>query len=162
MRKGNAIHFSAKNVKFVRIDADIAASLKSEQEVKEDSTIKELFISASKNDKLNVVFEALRESRVPAILTVSEETRRFDDMMKMYAMADSTFSSPTSNLESTLVVNVNSPLIKHISEINSNDSNKAASMAKYIYKLATLSQRKLSSTEMQDFLNDSFDILELL
>ncbi len=151
-----------KNVKFVRIDSDIASSLKSEDEVKEDPTIKELFVSASGNDSLKVVFESLKDSRVPAILTVSEEARRFDDMMKMYSMADSGFSSPASNLESTLVVNVNSPLIKHISEINSNDSDKAASMAKYIYKLATLSQRKLSSTEMQDFLNDSFDILELL
>lgn len=148
------------NIKYVRIDADIAGALKDEGEVEKNEAIISLFREVSGNEKLEVEFAALKSSTVPAILTVSEESRRMDEMMKMYSRAGMNLGMQSMPVDSKLTVNTASPITEKLSELVCSDSDKAKAMASYIYKLSLLSQRKLNSEEMQSFLQESFNILE--
>lgn len=144
-----------ENVKFIRVDSDVASALKTDSEVSENAEISELFKAASGNERLQVKFEALKNTDIPAILNISEETRRFEDMMRMYGG-----NVPTGmNNGETLIVNNSSPLILRLSALLGEDADSAKKMASYIYKLSVLSQRKLSAEEMQAFLADSFELL---
>ncbi len=147
----------AENVKYVRVDADTAA-LKSDDAAAEDAVLADLFKSVSGNEKLNVEFAALKDANVPLLLTVSEESRRMEEMMKMYAMSGMGMgmSFPT---EEKLTVNTASPLIQKLSGLEEDKQMKTAS---YLYRLAQLSQRKLTAEELQGFLTDSYSILDLI
>lgn len=142
-------------VKFVRIDAEIADTLKGDGSVTENEELKQTFIKASGNEKLKVKFDALKDSSVPALLNVSEQSRRMDDMMKLYGMSGSDMTAA----DTTLVLNTASPLISKLSDMLTEAPEKAEAVASYIYKVSLLSQKKFSADEMQSFLNDSFDIL---
>ena len=146
-------------VKFVRVDADLASALKKEGEATDNEALRTLFQKASGDEKLNVKLEALKDAEVPAVLSVSEESRRMEDMMRMYRMAGeggADFAFPTEN---TLILNVASPLMAKVSALAECDGDRASALAAYIYRLAVLSQRKLSAEEMQSFLKDSYRIL---
>ncbi len=142
-----------KNVKFVRIDAEIASALKGDGEKVESAELTELFKKVSGNEKLSVVFESLKDASVPAILNVSEESRRFDDMMKMYAMGNGGMEAP-SMAEATLILNSESALIKKLME------KPDERVAKQLYTLTVLSQRRLTADELKSFLSESFGMLE--
>ena len=142
--------------RFVRVDADLAESLKSGETAEENEAIKDLFIKCSNNDKLGVKFESFIDRNTPAILNVSEEARRMDDMMRLYKIEG---AGVGMTLEMTLIVNSSSPLIKKISDLINDDIQKAEKIASYVYKVALLSQKKLSSEEMKAFAADSFAIL---
>ncbi len=146
-----------ENVKFVRVDAEMANAIKSVQTAEEDANLTELFRSVSKNDKINVSYETLKNAKTPALLKISEEARRFEDMMKMYA-ADAQSHGIT---DTTLVINTSSPLIMKLKNVMNNENRALAErIAKHIFSLAVLSQRKFTAEEMQAFLEDSFDILQ--
>lgn len=147
-----------KNVKFVRIDAELADALKGEGEKYENEKLSDLFREVSGQEKLNVKFENLCDERIPAILNISEQSRRMEDMMKMYRMAGEDAASFSMPLDTTLILNGNSSLVRKLGDITDDDSAKK--IAKQIYTLALLAQRQLSATELQNFLHDSFDILE--
>ena len=104
-------------------------------------------------------FEALKDAEIPAILNVSEESRRMEDMMRMYRMTGGEgedFSFPT---DSTLIVNTASPLIAKVEALLAGEREKATSLATYLYRLTVLSQRRLDAKEMQTFLKESYRIL---
>ena len=143
------------SVKFVRVDAEIADSLKGDGEVSENEELKALFTKVSANEKLTVKFDALKDSSVPALLNVSEESRRMDEMMKHYGMVDTSAFAP----ETTLVLNTSSPLIAKLASTVASDQNKAEAIASYIYKISLMSQKRFTADEMQAFIKDSFDIL---
>ena len=147
------------DVKYVRIDADVAGALKSDAIAAEDKALSELFVKVSKNEKLKVEFSAFKDSEVPVLLTISEESRRMEEMMKMYAMngMGAMGAFPT---DATLTVNTQSPLIAKISAME--DSEKQETAASYLYELAQLSQRKLSAEELQKFLKDSYTVLGMI
>ena len=145
-------------VKYVRIDADIAGALKSDEVVAEDTMIADLFKSVAENDQLKVEFAALKDAGVPILLTISEESRRMEEMMKMYAMSGMNLGMSFPRDE-TLTVNTSSPLIAKLGGMAEDKQKKAAA---YLYRLAQLSQRKLSAEELQSFLGESYSILELL
>ena len=105
--------------------------------------------------ELSVRTERLADATVPAILTVSEEARRMEEMMKMYAP-----DMPPMPTEATLVLNLSSPLITRLAEKGFGD--KTETVAKYIYSLALLSQRPLSAEEMREFLQDGYGLLSEL
>ncbi len=148
-----------RNIKFARIDADLAGALKADGEVYENDALKELFKKVSGEEKLNVVFETLKDTAVPAVLTISEQSRRMDDMMKMYRMGGgSDMGDMTFPLDATLVLNAANGLIRRLGEHT--DGDRAAETAKQIYTLALLSQRQLRADELQKFLSDSFSILD--
>lgn len=141
-----------KSVKFMRIDSDVADVLKGDGQKIENEELAQLFKKVSGNDKLDVVFEVLKDERIPAILNVSEQTRRFEEMMKIYRMGDD--AMPDIPTEATLVLNSNNALIKKLSD------SKNEQAAKQLYTLTLLSQRKLGADELRAFLSDSFDMLE--
>ena len=147
------------DVKFLRVDSDIADAIKGDGEAKVNESLVDLFKKVSGNNSLSVSFQILKDGNVPAILNISEESRRLEEMMRLYGMGDSGASLPT---EMTLVVNSDSPLISKLAEYAENNTEKAEKIASYIYKLSLLSQKKLSAEEMQSFLADGFDILLML
>ena len=149
------------NVKYLRVDADVANAVKLDENVEENQTLVELFKKASKNDSLSVSFSALKDETIPALLNVSEDSRRMEEMMKLYAsrLPDMDGTYPT---EMSLVINSRSPLIVKLDQISKDDPEKAEMMASYIYKLSLLSQKKFSADEMNEFLADGFALLSSL
>ena len=146
-----------KKIKFVRVDADVADALKGDGEKYENEELVKLFREVSKKEKLNVRFEALKNKKLPALLNLSEQTRRIDDMMKYYAMAGKEGVPNTSYAEETLILNTENELIRRLETL---DDEKKKIGAKQIYMLSLLSLRSLDPEEMKEFLSDSFDLLE--
>jgi len=144
-------------VKYIRIDADVAGALKSDGTVEVDEALRDLFVKVSGDEKLKVEFAALKDAGVPLVLTVSEESRRMEEMMKLYAMSG--MGLPTFPTESTLTVNTANALIASLAAM---DGEKRERTASYLYQLALLSQRKLSAEELQKFLADSYTLLGLI
>ena len=156
----NVIEQENEGVKFVRIDADVAGALKAEGTAEANEKLAEIFKEVSGNSELKVTFELLKNEKVPAILNISEQSRRMEDMMRMYRMRSGGKDDMSFPTEATLVVNANSPLITRLGAAAESDADKAKKIAKQIYTLALLSQRQLTADELQDFLMGSFDILE--
>ncbi|MBQ4054332.1 MAG: molecular chaperone HtpG, partial [Clostridia bacterium] len=96
-------------VKFVRVDAEIAGAMTKEAETPACTAARDLFDRLT-GENVTVEVQTLKDSTVPAILTVSEESRRMDDMMKMYAMANEGMDG-SFPLQSKLILNASSPLI---------------------------------------------------
>ena len=156
----NVIEQENDGVKFVRIDADVASALKAEGKAEENEKLAELFKKVSGSKELKVRFELLKNAKIPAVLNISEESRRMEDMMKMYRMSGNDVGGMNFPTEATLVVNASSPLISRLASEVESDESKAERIAKQIYTLALLSQRQLTADELQSFLTDSFDMLE--
>lgn len=149
------------DVKYKRIDSEVTNILRSEEKAEGDEALFELFKTVSKNDALTVKYESLKDGDVPAVLTVSEESRRMEDMMKMYAGMGMNIGGDFP-VEYTLILNSSSSLINKLSQVRTEDEEKACLMASEIYKLALISQRHLSADELKEFLSDSFKLLEIL
>ncbi len=151
-----ALEAYSEGVKFLRVDSDIATASRSDEAVEENHDLVELYRKVSGNEVLNIQFSSLKDQGVPALLNIPEEARRLDEMMKLYGM-------PTPRApEVTFVINTSSPLTKKLTELAAWEPEKAEIIASYIYKLATISQRKLGAEEMQSFLSDSFTILGMI
>ncbi len=148
-------------VKYLRVDADVAGVLKTDDEAVESERLAQLFKKVSGNDKLIISFNALKNETIPALLNVSEDSRRMEDMMKLYARQMPGLDSEYQ-VEMTLVINSASPLISKVEALLDADTAKAEMIASYIYKLSLLSQKKLSPEEMQSFLSDGFGVLSAL
>ena len=159
----HTIEQNMSGVKFVRIDADVAEALRGEGEATADPVLEALFREVSGNEKLTVKFENLKDTRLPAMLNISEESRRMEEMMKLYAMSSGTDAGSFPQ-EMTLVVNAAAPLTGRLSAMAADEAkaDSARKMAKQIYMLALLAQRQLRADELQSFLDDSFDLLEQL
>lgn len=150
-----------EGVKFIRVDADLSSLSKGEN-AEENETLRTLFRKVSGNEKLNVKFEALKNAAIPAVLNVSEESRRMEDMMKMYRMSGGADFGESFPLDMTLVLNTASPLISKLAAMDGNDAAGAENYASYIYRLSLLSLRKFTSEEMEKFLKDSYKMLDEL
>ncbi|MBR5538271.1 MAG: molecular chaperone HtpG, partial [Clostridia bacterium] len=144
------------NVKFMRVDSGVADALKGEGETEHSEKLEKLFREASGNEKLAVKCEKLADATVPAILTVSEESRRMEDMIKLYSAGGMNMGGGFA-AESSLIVNVENPLIKKLSE---EENEISPVLAKQIYSLAVLSQRRFDEKEMKEFLSSSYSLLE--
>jgi len=142
-----------QKVKFLRIDAD-TDMLKADGEVYENEAVVTLFKKVSGNESLDVKFEALADTSIPALLTISEEERRFADMMKIYGAAAGMMPPGGQKL----ILNSENSLVKTLGENAGTPFAEAA--AKQILSLATLAQRQLSADELRDFLSESYQTLE--
>jgi molecular chaperone HtpG len=113
-----------ENYRFMRIDADLTDSLKeaSDEDLSEvTTTLSTLFQSALNNDKLTIKVEKLKNDEIASLITLSEEGRRMQDMMKMYAMhgmGDMDMSMFAT--DATLTLNANNPLVQYI--VNNKES----------------------------------------
>ena len=146
-------------VKFRRIDADVAAALQADGDVTESEALTALYREVSGNDKLEVKFTPLKDGSTPAMLTVSEESRRMEEMMRMYAMQGGMGAMPAYPVDYTLTVNTASPLTGKLMDLCEADPDKAKLIASQVYRLCLLSQRKLTAEELTDFLAAGFDLL---
>ena len=145
-----------EKVKFKRVDSDLSEILADKSEGEEREALTALFREVSGNDKLNVKCATLKDASIPAMLTLDEEARRFDDMMKMYRAAGEQMPEgmvPTS----TLTLNLACPTV--VSLESEDKGERAQLIARQIYMLATLSQRGLSGKELEQFLADSYSLL---
>ena len=154
-----------EHYKFMRIDADLTDSLKdetSEDELKDETeTLTELFRKNLHNDKLTVKVEKLKNENVSSIITLSEEGRRMQDMMRMYAaggMGGMDLDMFGGN--QTLTLNANNALVKYIFEHK--DSEHVPMFCEQLYDLALLSNQPLSVDAMTKFVERSNKIMMLL
>ena len=147
------------SVKFLRIDADVAAALQKDGDVTENEALTALYRKVSGNEKLEVKYLPLKDESVPAMLTVSEQSRRMEEMMRMYAMQGGMEGAPSFPVEYTLTVNTASSLTARLAELCDSDSEKAELLAAQVYRLCLLSQRRLTAEELTSFLAGSFDLL---
>lgn len=154
-------HLEQENseVKFVRCDSDVAAALKHEGETVENEVLKELFREAIGKEKTEVEFTALKNEKTPAMITLSEEERRFADMMKLYSRGEA--MPGMDNMGEKLIVNVKNSLIIKITEMLGDPAKRetALRLAKQVYMLALVSQRPLTAEELEAFVNNNVDIL---
>ena len=155
-------HLEQKNqtIQFKRIDADLTEELRGEEAADEETskTLTEVFRDALKNDKLEVKVENLKNEKVAAMMTLSEESRRMQDMMKMYnmyGMDPSMFGG-----QETLVLNAKHPLVQFVAD--NKDSEKTPVICEELYDLAMLSHKQLSPEEMTRFVQRSNEILLML
>ena len=154
-------HLEQENadVKFVRCDSDIAAALKSEGETVENEVLKELFVEAIGKEKTEIEFAALKNEKTPAMITLSEQERRFADMMKLYSRGEN--MPGMDNMGEKLIVNTKNALIEKIGSMLSDPAKKetAKLLAKQVYMLALVSQRTLTADELEAFVNNNVAIL---
>ena len=151
-----------KKLKFVRVDADVAGALKAEGEAGDEPELTELMRKVSASDELEVKYELLKDASTPAVLNISEEARRMDDMMRMYRISMGDMGSQMPSSKATLVINKSNSLVKHIIEVMASDKDRAEQIARQMYTLALLSQRQLTAEELKSFLAQSYDVLEKL
>ena len=149
-----------QNVQFKRIDADLTEELRSDEKADEEMTGKltDVFRKSLNKEKLEVRVENLKNDGVAAMITLSEESRRMQDMMKMYnmyGMDPSMFGG-----EETLVLNAAHPLVKYVAE--NVESNKTPVICEQLYDLAMMSHKQLSPDEMTKFIRRSNEILMML
>ena len=151
--------------KFMRIDADVTESLKDETSAEdlkaETDALTEIFKKALNNDKLTVKVEKLKNENISSIITLSEEGRRMQDMMKMYAMNG--MGGMDMNMfaaDQTLTLNANNELVKYIFEHK--DSENVPMFCEQLYDLAVLSNHPLAVDEMTKFVERSNKIMMLL
>ena len=145
-------------VKFARVDAETPDSLKDDGDKTEIPALAELFRKVA-GEHTTIAFDRYRDANVPAILTVSEEARRMQDMMKLYRM-DGMGDFP---LDATLTLNTASPLVGKLTTLCDNgNEERAETIARQIFALATMSQRPFTADELQKFLSDSYSVLSML
>ena len=154
-----------EHYKFMRIDADVTESLKDETSAEdltaETDTLTEVFKKALNNDKLTVKVEKLKNADIASVITLSEEGRRMQDMMKMYAMNGMGGMDPNMfAADQTLTLNANNELVKYIFEHK--DSEHVPMFCEQLYDLAMLSNQPLSVDAMAKFVQRSNQIMMLL
>ena len=146
-----------QNYKFMRIDADVTDALKeevSEEEMKSAlDTLTETFRAALGKENLDVKVEKLKDASISSMITLSEEGRRMQDMMKMYNMYGMDPSMFGGN--ETLILNVNNKLVQYILE-------HVPMFCKQLYDLALLSNQPLSPEAMTAFINRSNEVMMIL
>ncbi len=149
------------NYKFMRIDADVTGTLTedtSEDELKDATeSLKEIFSKALNNDKLTIQVQKLKNADTPSIITLSEEGRRMQDMMKMYAMGGMGMDPSMFGGDYTLTLNYNHPLVQYI--LNNKDSENVPMFCEQLYDLAMISNQPLSPEAMTKFMKRSNDIM---
>ena len=158
----------AKNqgVHFRRIDADLSEEFKAAVSADEQKTLDEQqkdleteIRAAAKKDKLTVKLQKLTQSSIAAMLSISEESRRMNDMMKMYAMS----GMPMSDMpvDETLILNTEHPLVQYLIEHRTDEAAKETvdMISEQLYDLAKLQQSPLSADEMTKFISRSNEIL---
>ena len=149
-----------QEVQFRRIDADLTEELREKGEVGEEvtNTLTDLFRTSLKKEKMEIRVEKLKNANVAAMITPSEESRRMQDMMKMYnmyGMDPSMFGG-----QETLILNAAHPLTQYLAEHK--EDEKAPVICEQLYDLAMMSHKPLSPEEMTRFVQRSNEIMMML
>ena len=154
-----------ENVQFQRIDADLTDHFKEEVAKEEEETFKSntetltaIFRKALNNEKLEVKVEKLKNENVASMVTLSEQSRRMQEMMKMYNMYG--MDAGMFGTDVTLVLNANHPLVQYV--LNNKDGEHVNLFCQQLFDLAMLSNKPLNPEEMTAFINRSNEIMMLL
>jgi molecular chaperone HtpG len=156
------------SVKFKRVDSDISQSLKDDQEKddkkvdkKIDKTLEKLFKEAIDKDDLKIEIEGLKNRDIPAMVLLSEESRRMEEMIQRFG--DMGINYPMHK-EETLIINKSSDLVKSLIKLSEDESRKddLTMICQHIYDLALVAHKPLSSEEMMDFIERGNKILTKL
>ena len=147
-----------ENYRFTRIDSDITDTLTDEGDADAlqaaNDTLSELFGSILGNDNLTVTVKKLKDSSVASVLTVSEQSQRMADMMKMYQSYGDSYSYP---LEEVLTLNASHPLVQYILENGEGEYTEI--FCRQLYDLARIANRPLPPEEMTAFVSRSSEIM---
>ena len=149
------IESKGPEVKFESIDADIQNALKADEEEKENTVLIDAFKKALGNDKMEIKTQALKNIEISAIISISEQGKRMEEMMKSYGNMN--LNMPLSDNE-TLILNSKNPIIIKLNELA--DGEKKTDTIKHVYQLAKLAAGKLSSKELSEFIKRSSGILD--
>lgn len=162
----NQLEQKNENLKFLRIDTDVTDIFKEEsgeqdeEQAKADTeTLAAAFKKALNNDKLEVKAEKLKDASVASMITITEESRRMQDMMRMYNMYGMDPSMFGGESE-TLVVNINHPLVQYV--LNHKEGENTSKICQQLYDLAKLSHGSLTPERMTGFISRSNEIMLLL
>ena len=154
-----------EHIKFQRIDADLTDHFKEDVSEEEKEAFKEktdslveIFRKALGNDKLEVKVEKMKDENVASMITLSEESRRMQEMMKMYGMSG--MDPSMFGTQATLILNANHPLVKFV--VEHKRSKNVSIICKQLYDLAMLSHKPLAPEEMTKFITRSNKIMMLL
>ena len=156
----STLEMKRDNVKFLRIDSDMTDDMRSE-EVAEDSkasydALSEKVKTALHNDRLKVSVQPLKSDEISSVITISEESRRMQEMMKQYGMMGMDSSMFGGNGE-TLVLNANHPLVKELLE---NSHEECFDMiCEHLYDMASISHSPLSPERMSAFIKRSNELM---
>ena len=154
-----------EGVKFLRIDTDLNEAFKEEVKEDDESFKKEseeltaLFKKALNNETLDIKVEKMKSESVAAMITVSEENRRMQEMMKMYNMGGMD-PAMFGGMGETLVLNANHPLVQYV--LANKEGENTAKICEQLYDLASLSHGALSPERMTKFVARSNEIMMLL
>ena len=153
------------NVRFQRIDAELTDHFKEEVEEEKKEELKqqadeitEIFRKALGNDKLDVKVEKIKDDKVASMVTLSEQSRRMQEMMKMYNMYG--MDPSMFGTEVTLILNANHPLVQYVQ--SHKDGEHVDMICQQLYDLAVLSNKPLNPEEMTKFIERSNEIMMLL
>ena len=160
-------HMEQKNegVKFLRIDADLTDTFKEETSKEDEEAAKadadsltEIFRKALENDKLTIKVEKLKNANIASMITVSEDSRRMQEMMRMYSMGlDNDMFGAN---QETLVLNANNNLVQYV--LNHKDGEHTAMICQQLYDLAALSHGSLTPERMTKFIARSNEMMGML
>ena len=153
------------NVKFQRIDADVHESLKAEVAEEEKETFQknadsltEIFRKVLNNEKLDVKVEKLKDENIASMAVLSEESRRMEEMMKMYGMGG--MDTCMFGGQASLILNADHPLVQYV--VENKEGENVELICKQLYDLALLAHKPLSPQEMTAFVQRSNQIMMLL
>ncbi len=155
-----------EGLKFMRIDADVTDTFKETVNEEEAESFKadtekltDTFKKALGNDKLEIKVEKLKNDQVASMITVSEESRRMQEMMKMYNMYGMDPSAFGNNGE-TLVLNANHKLVQYV--LNNSEGDLTNKICEQLYDMASLTHGSLSPERMTKFVSRSNEIMMMM
>ena len=151
-------------VHFQRIDSDLSDSMKEEGDEetlkKQTETLGDVFKKALGKDQLEVQVQNLKNENISSMITLSEENRRMQDMMKMYSAGGMGMDTSMFGGGETLILNANNALVKYI--LDNTEGEHVDMFCKQLYDLAMLANKPLSAEEMTQFVARSNEIMLLL
>jgi len=157
------LEYKNKGLKFLRIDADVQAALK--QEDSDEETKKKYDEVAKKvkdeigDEKLNVEIQTLQNNSIASMITLSEESRRMQDMMKQYAMPGMN-SAMFDHGGRTLVLNASHSLVQQL--VENTEGENFALLSEQLYDLASLGHGSLSPERLEKFIQRTNELMEKL
>ena len=156
-----------EGVRFQRIDADMTDAMKAEtsEEMEKEleaqaESLGKLVKKALNNDKLTVKVEKLKDEKISSVLTVSEETRRMQDMMRMYSMPGMDMGGFGGGEGETLILNANNGLVQYVTDHQEGETVEM--ICEQLYDLAKIQQAPLSPEAMTKFIARSNEIMMMM
>lgn len=160
-RFAQELEMKEDGVKFSSVVSELPEDFVSDKIVNEDDAkaLSDVFKKALSNDKLEVKVQYLKDDKTPALLTLSEQSRRFAEMSKMYGG----MNFPVNN-DYVITLNRDHPIIKKIVEMRFDDNfkGKMEMLCRQVYDIALMSHREFSKEEKEKFIDRSYKLLEMV